>query len=90
MPGSKLTFKYVDDGAEMALRHLDFDVEALGEIAAKASGASECNEIEVIAEDHSDNFFPRQLCSILYRDIQPRLSSRFRGRKKCHCSYPVP
>ena len=36
----------------MALRHLDFDVEALGAIAAKAYGASECNEIEVIGEGH--------------------------------------
>jgi hypothetical protein len=36
----------------MALRHLDFDVEALGTIAAKAYGASECNEIEVIGEGH--------------------------------------
>ena len=34
----------------MALRQLDFDVEALGAIAAKACGASECNEIEVVGE----------------------------------------
>jgi hypothetical protein len=38
----------------MALRQLDFDVEALGAIAAKACGASECNEIEVIGEGRSD------------------------------------
>ena len=38
----------------MALRQLDFDVEALGAIAAKACGTSECNEIEVIGEGRSD------------------------------------
>jgi hypothetical protein len=34
----------------MSLRRLNFDVEALGDIAAKASGPSERDEIEVIGE----------------------------------------
>jgi hypothetical protein len=49
---SELIVKGVDDPVEMALRHINFDVEALGAIAAKACGASECNEIEVIGEGH--------------------------------------
>lgn len=52
MPRSALITKDVDDPAEMALRHLDFDVEALGAISAKTYGASECNEIE--GEGHSN------------------------------------
>src|ERR1700736_3276896 len=44
----------------MALRQLDFNVEALGAIAAKACGASECNEIGVIGEGRSD-FVPEAI-----------------------------
>ena len=44
----------------MALRQLDFDVEALGAIAAKACGVFECNEIEVIGEGRSD-FVPEAI-----------------------------
>ena len=45
--------------AEIDFRHLNFDVEALqvGAIVAKAYGASECNEIEVIGEGHLINPF---------------------------------
>jgi hypothetical protein len=43
VPRSELIAK---DVAEMALRYLDFDVEALRAISAKTYGASECNEIE--------------------------------------------
>ena len=63
----------------MALRQLDFDVEALGAIAAKACGASECHEIEVIGEGHPD-CVPKvnKTCSIFSRYIQPCVSPRSR------------
>ena len=52
---------YNNDRRKCALvRQLDFDVEALGGIAAKACGASECNEIEVIGEGRSD-FVPETI-----------------------------
>ena len=41
---------------EMSLRRLKFDVEALVAVAAKASGASEGNEIAVVAEGTWDLF----------------------------------
>jgi len=51
-PWSELIVKGIDDPVEMVLRRINFDVEALGAIAAKPCGASECNEIEVIGEGH--------------------------------------
>jgi len=41
----------------MVLRRINFDVEALGAIAAKPCGASECNEIEVIGEGTFNRVF---------------------------------
>jgi hypothetical protein len=66
-PWSDFTLEDVDDPAEMSLRQLNFDVEALGAIAAKACGALECNEIEVIGEGRSD-FVPGDdgLCTVSY------------------------
>ncbi len=45
-----ILMKDLNDLAEMSLRKLNFDAEALIAVAAKASGASEGNEIAVIAE----------------------------------------
>lgn len=42
--------------AEISLRRLNFDIEALGAAATRASGAMECNEIQVIGEGGWDYF----------------------------------
>lgn len=64
---------------QMALRQLDFDVEALGAIAAKACGASECNEIEVVGEGTFNRVFRLSLdtgndvvARIPFRNAGPR------------------
>ncbi|KAF9485554.1 hypothetical protein BDN70DRAFT_871224 [Pholiota conissans] len=41
----------------MALRQLEFDVEALGEVAAKAGGAMGCNKVEFLAEGSYNRVF---------------------------------
>ncbi|KAF9485545.1 hypothetical protein BDN70DRAFT_591828 [Pholiota conissans] len=42
---------------QMALRRLEFDVEALGRVAAAAGGASECTKIEFLAEGSCNRVF---------------------------------
>jgi hypothetical protein len=47
VPCSRFTRRNADDPIEMALRHLVFDIVALGRIAAMASGSSKCTDMVI-------------------------------------------
>lgn len=44
------------DPIEIALRRLDFNIEALGRIGVKASGSSKCTDMAVIGEGRSNDY----------------------------------